>query len=114
MRPGVYVSPAAGKVRLTPEGKLHREGNPGLLAGSASTLMDGVRNVSRMEGLARAWNMASVVPSRLMNRGNGHGLHVGAHADLVLLDHRKEKISIREVFKNGEGWKPGDGSLSNP
>jgi N-acetylglucosamine-6-phosphate deacetylase len=102
MEPGVYESPAAGRVRLTREGRLHREGNPGLLAGSAGTLLEGVQRITRMEGLARGWNMGSVYPSRLLDHTAGHWLHVGAHADLVLLENTPATLKIRKVYKGGK------------
>ena len=108
MPPGVYDSTAAGRVRLTPEGKLHLEEDPGTLAGSASLLLGGVRRISRLKGLADAWNMASLHPLRLMSEygANGSvtgtgGLRKGAPADLVLLDTTDGRISILKVLKNG-------------
>jgi N-acetylglucosamine-6-phosphate deacetylase len=73
MPPGVYQSPATGRIRLTPEGKLHREGDPGTLAGSASLLLDGVRRITRLRGLSHAWNMASLHPSNLLFENSGNG-----------------------------------------
>ena len=106
MEPGVYDSPAAGKVRLAEDGRLHREGHPGLLAGSACKLLDGVKNISRLEGFSYAWDMGSVHPSTLMNRSSGHGLQVGASADLVLLDPDLEDPKIRRIYKNGVLFEP--------
>ena len=101
MEPGIYNSPATGRVCLTPEGKLHREGNPDLLAGSAGTLLGGVQQVILITGFDEAWKMGSVNPSRLMNPASGDGIQVGAPADLVLLDPGTEALSIREVYKHG-------------
>jgi len=102
MPPGVYESPSTGKVRLTTGGKLHREGEPGTLAGSASMLIQGVRRIARIQGLAFAWDMASVHPSRLMNDAAGEGLQKGAPADLVLLGRGDPDPEILGVFKGGE------------
>jgi N-acetylglucosamine-6-phosphate deacetylase len=71
MPPGVYDSKATGRVRLTPEGKLHREGDPGTLAGSASLLIDGVRRIARLKDLATAWNMASLHPLAILREVRG-------------------------------------------
>ena len=106
MEPGIYNSPAAGNIRLTAEGKLHMEGSPGLLAGSASTILEGVQKISGMEGLPFAWDMGSIHPSRLMNHAANHGLCVGAPADLVLLDQDMEELKIIKVYKGGIEWNP--------
>ena len=104
LEPGLYDSPAAGRIRLTGDGKLHREGDPGLLAGSASTLFQGVQNMSRLEGLAFAWDMGSLHPTRLLNHTSILGLQVGAPADLVLLDPDLDNLKILKVFKGGVQW----------
>ncbi|MCK4748446.1 MAG: hypothetical protein KAT15_15450, partial [Bacteroidales bacterium] len=99
--PGVYDSPATGRIRLTEEGRLHKEGNPGMLAGSASTMIENVWRISGMEGFAHAWNMGSIHPARLMNHAANHGLYVGAPADLVMLDPDLSRLKIDRVLKNG-------------
>lgn len=97
MEPGVYDSPAAGRVNLTVEGKLHMEGLPGVLAGSASSLPMGLRRMAHITGFSRAWDMASVNPARLMNPDQAQGLQVGAPADLLLLD---EEGSVIKIYKS--------------
>ena len=106
MEPGVYESKSTGKVRLTPEGKLHREGKPGLLAGSASTLLDGIRKIAGMEGFPLAWEMGSLHPAELMDLSSRFGLKVGAPADLVLLDRDTDQFKVIRVFKNGIPFQP--------
>ncbi len=101
LKPGLYNSPAAGRIRLTEDGKLHREGNTGLLTGSASTLLAGVQKICSMEGLAFAWDMGSLHPSALMNSSSSQGLQVGAPADFVLLEPDLEELKITRVFKGG-------------
>lgn len=100
LEPGDYDSPATGRVRLSPEGKLHMAGNPALLAGSASSLLKGVRHMARLTGFAAAWDMGSIHPLSLMNHIQPAGLEVGAPADLVLLDSL-EDARVVEVYKNG-------------
>jgi N-acetylglucosamine-6-phosphate deacetylase len=102
MPPGVYDSPATGKVRLTTEGKLHRKGEPGTLAGSASILMDGIRKITTIQGLPFAWDMASVYPNRLLNDRVPAGLEPGAPADLVLLRSVEPEPEISKVYKGGK------------
>ena len=101
MEPGVYDSPAAGLVYLTKEGKLHLEGKPEVLAGSASTLSRGVQRMTGLIGFPAAWDMASIHPLQLMEPGLAHGLIAGSSADLVLLQVRKGKMEIRSVCKKG-------------
>ena len=104
LEPGLYNSTAAGRIRLTEDGKLHREGNTELLVGSASTLLAGVQKICSMEGLAFAWDMGSVHPSALMNNASNQGLQVGAPADLVLLESDLDELKITRVFKGGVEW----------
>ena len=118
MPPGLYDSPATGRVVLTPEGRLHKESDPGTLAGSASLLLDGVRRIARIKGLTLAWNMASLHPAELLALPGGHGsvlpgetgdiekpprtgIDKGAAADLVLLDRADPGFRIIGVVKNG-------------
>lgn len=101
MEPGVYDSPAAGLVYLTPEGKLHLEGKPKVLAGSASTLSRGVSRMTEIIGFPAAWDMGSVNPLNLLQPDASHGLCAGSPADLVLLQVHKGKMKITSVCKNG-------------
>ena len=101
MEPGCYDSPAAGRVCLTDEGKLHIEGKPGLLAGSASTLPRAVRRMTRLIGFPAAWDMGSENPARLMDPDLPHGLTVGAPADLVFLQPLKDRMEISGICKRG-------------
>ena len=98
MEPGVYDSSATGRVCLTPEGKLHQEGKPGTLAGSASTLLKGIEKMATFVGFAKAWDMGSVAPARLMTPETSSGLHIGAPAHLVLLETNLSDLVIRSVF----------------
>ncbi len=97
MEPGLYNSSATGRVCLTPEGKLFQEGKPGTLAGSASSLLNGVRKMSSMVGFSKAWEMGSVDPAHLMNLETSKGLSVGAPAKLVLLEPDLSHLAIRSV-----------------
>jgi len=84
-------------VCLTPEGKLHQEGKPGTLAGSASTLLDGIEKISSLVGFSKAWEMASLHPAHLMNLNSSLSLSVGAPAHLVLLEPELSRLRIRSV-----------------
>jgi len=112
LEPGKYDSPAAGNLVLTPEGKLHLEGQEEKLAGSASGLLDGVLHMAGLTDFATAWDMASVRPARFMrparfirNPAPG-GLEQGAPADLLLLDRVGDRGRIRSVFKGGRFVEP--------
>ena len=63
MPPGVYHGQLGGTVELRPDGRLVLPGTP-YLAGSASSLKDGVENAVRLAGctLAQACRMASLNP----------------------------------------------------
>lgn len=63
MPPGVYHDQLGGSVELRPDGRLVLLGTP-YLAGSASSLKDGVENAVRLAGctLAQACRMASLNP----------------------------------------------------
>ncbi|MEK3714117.1 N-acetylglucosamine-6-phosphate deacetylase [Paenibacillus sp. FSL R7-0333] len=85
--PGSYDTPVGGRVVLTPAGRLHLAGEPGLLAGSAQMLL---RHIARLSaaGLAclpDAWDMASVHPAGFMALPAAAGLAAGAPADLALI-----------------------------
>jgi len=98
MEPGVYDSSATGRVCLTPEGKLHQEGKPGTLAGSASTLLQGIKKMTSLVGFSKAWDMGSVGPARLMNPDASSGLRIGAPAQLVCLEPDLSNLVIRKVI----------------
>ncbi len=88
MAPGVYRQPVGGEVELQPDGRLTLRGTP-YLAGSASSLADGVAHAVRDAGAAveDAWAMASTTPARLLgleDRGDLTVAHVGRDGVRVL------------------------------
>jgi N-acetylglucosamine-6-phosphate deacetylase len=88
MAPGVYRQPVGGEVELQPNGRLTLRGTP-YLAGSASSLADGVAHAVRDAGAAveDAWTMASATPARLLGldeRGDLTVAHVGRDGVRVL------------------------------
>lgn len=103
LEPGTYESPATGgRVVLTAEGKLHLEGKPGTLAGSASSLLQGVRHTSEVIGWPQAWDMASLHARALLAFPPPFGLQTGAKADLVSLGKEGGKLEVRQVYLEGE------------
>lgn len=88
MPPGVYRTPVGGEVELHASGRLTLRGTP-YLAGSASSLADGVAHAVREAGVAvaDAWAMVSTTPSRLLglaDRGDLTVARVSADGVTVL------------------------------
>ncbi|MFD1908137.1 hypothetical protein ACFSQ7_35305 [Paenibacillus rhizoplanae] len=87
LAPGSYDTPVGGRVVLTPAGRLHLAGEPGLLAGSAQMLLRHIARLSAagLASLPDAWDMASVQPAGFMALPAAAGLAAGAPADLALI-----------------------------
>jgi N-acetylglucosamine-6-phosphate deacetylase len=110
----VLVSDAVAALGL-PDGELRRDGevyvikdgvvrvkSNGRLAGSASSILDGVRRLVEDTGIAphRALALASHAPARLLGLEGRKGvLKPGADADVVLLDR---SLMVRMTFVGGE------------
>ncbi|HZE97129.1 MAG TPA: N-acetylglucosamine-6-phosphate deacetylase [Planctomycetota bacterium] len=110
----VLVSDAVAAMGL-PDGPLRRDGevyvikggvvrvkSNGRLAGSASSILDGVRRLIEDTGLLphRALALASHAPARLLGLEGRKGvLKPGADADVVLLDR---SLRVRMTFVGGE------------
>ena len=110
----VLVSDAVAAMGL-PDGELRRDGETyvikdgvvrvksnGRLAGSASSILDGVRRLIEDTGLPphRALALATHAPARLMGLEGRKGiLKPGADADVVLLDR---SLMVRKTFVGGE------------
>ena len=76
-----------------------RRAEDGVLAGSVTTMLDGIRKLHSLGApLAEAVAAATSVPARLV-KGVGGVLRAGADADLVILDDRLE---VRAVFVGGK------------
>jgi N-acetylglucosamine-6-phosphate deacetylase len=103
MPSGEYYSHNRVHVVKTPEGRLHMAEQPNLLAGSAQMLPWGIGHLvrKRLCHLAKAWDMASVRPSTLMNLPSRHGLSAGSPADVVLFSWKDCKINILRTYKQG-------------
>jgi len=86
--PGVYQTAVGGKVELLPSGRLNLYGTP-YLAGSASSLPDGIANAIRHGGLSlpEAVRLVTVNPARLLGLDGPDGrgaVSPGSSADLTL------------------------------
>lgn len=77
MPPGIYDAAVGGKVELREDGRLSVLGTP-YLAGSASSLKDGVENAVRHAGvtLADACRMASATPAAMLGLPSPRGFTV--------------------------------------
>lgn len=97
MPPGRYSTVINAEVELHADGRLNTVANPAILAGSASSLADGIANAASWGGvsLAEAVRMVTLYPSRLMGLDRLGRLEPGAAASLTLFD-----------------WMPGDGKAA--
>jgi N-acetylglucosamine-6-phosphate deacetylase len=103
MPPGSYITPIGGSVILTSDAKLHLEGKPTTLAGSAKTLLQAVTNIYRQNlcSLAGAWDLASINPAYYID-GHQKILQEGSVADLVVFTEVNKEIVILCTYKNGK------------
>lgn len=95
MAPGHYRTYIGGDVELQTGGRLSLAGGEGLLAGAAKTLLQNVEYLveSKLATPSKAWQMASVVPGRLVN--------LQAPGDRVVFQSQRGKVAVLEVFKEG-------------
>lgn len=103
MPSGDYQLHIGGKVRLTAEGKLHLKSNPNLLAGSASSILDGINFLikNHLATQSEAWEMASIRPGILLNPSQ-EVFKEGAKADLVLFRNDSDgNLEIIKTIKKG-------------
>jgi N-acetylglucosamine-6-phosphate deacetylase len=103
MPPGPYRTHIGDQVVLTADGRLHLDGQPKVLAGSAQPLLWGVQHLLRRNlcPLPQAWDMASVRPCRFMQLPGGEGLQPGAPADLVVFAWNGSELRVLETYKAG-------------
>ncbi|MDX1302080.1 N-acetylglucosamine-6-phosphate deacetylase [Photobacterium sp.] len=90
----------AGTTAYVTEGKCHYK--DGTIAGSAITMIDGVKNLIDHVGLSReeALRMASLYPAKALKIDNEYGrLKTGYKANIALLD---ENNQIQTVFQMGQ------------
>jgi N-acetylglucosamine-6-phosphate deacetylase len=95
MPDGTYTT--GGRVLHAAGGAVRDDG--GVLAGSALTMIDAVRNLHALGiALPAAVAAASRVPARLVRRADLGTLRPGATADVVVLD---DGLTVRETFVGG-------------
>ncbi|MBN3521432.1 amidohydrolase family protein [Algoriphagus lutimaris] len=102
--PGNYQSPIGGEVVLNKNGRLYMEKNPGLLAGSATSLLQCINYLvdHHLTSVQEAIEMASVRPMQFLDRGYSRGLSSGSIADLLVLDFNRANLEILQTIKAGE------------
>jgi len=74
----------------------------GILAGSALSLLEAVKNIIQFTGvsLVEAIKMASIIPARSINIHHKKGeIAEGKDADLIIFD---KKYKLKKVIKNGK------------
>lgn len=77
-----------------------------------ANLFANVAQLSRDEDLSAAFEMVSADAARMI--GRGHGIAVGAPADMVLFDAVSPADAVRRVAKPLMGWKAGRRSFERP
>jgi N-acetylglucosamine-6-phosphate deacetylase len=88
-----------GGIEVEVQDGVARRAEDGVLAGSVTTLLDGIRKLHALGApLPEAIAAATSVPARIAGRVDGV-LRAGGNADLVILDDRLE---IRAVFVGGK------------
>jgi N-acetylglucosamine-6-phosphate deacetylase len=88
-----------GGVEVEVQDGVARRAEDGVLAGSVTTMLEGIRKLHALGApLPDAIAAATSVPARLTGRMSGE-LRAGGEADLVILDDRLE---IRAVFVGGK------------
>ncbi|SIO21163.1 N-acetylglucosamine-6-phosphate deacetylase [Algoriphagus halophilus] len=104
LSPGNYQSPIGGDVVLSKNGRLYMEKNLGLLAGSASSLLQCINYLVDRQLTSRpeAIEMASVRPLQFLDTGYSGGLRSGSKADLLVLNINGKDLEILQTIKTGE------------
>jgi N-acetylglucosamine-6-phosphate deacetylase len=96
MPPGVYDSSVGGQVELHASGRLNLRGSE-YLAGSASSMKDGVENALRLAGcsLAEAIHMAAVTPLRVLRIAGP------AASTLFRWQSEQQQLTVLAVLREG-------------
>ncbi|RAV30867.1 N-acetylglucosamine-6-phosphate deacetylase [Sinomicrobium soli] len=102
--PGTYDTHIGGKIVLDEKGRLFMKEHPGLLAGSARTLIQCIDFLTREKllPLETAVDMTSVRPMHITGLEHPYGLLPGAPADFVILEQREKEIKVKQTVKSGE------------
>ena len=104
LAPGSYQSPIGGEVELDQNGRLYLKNEPGLLAGSAKSLLNCVEYLvsSQVLTLSDSLDRASFKPMQYLNIHSINGLQVGAPADLMVFEQKGSKLEVFQTVKSGQ------------
>lgn len=103
LKPGDYETHVGGEVTLTEDGKLHLQGQPSVLAGSAKSLRHCVEYLANrgIVGLADAWRRASTIPAALVGKGQYASIEVGSYANVVQYNYQQSRLEIERTWLRG-------------
>ena len=101
--PADYETHVGGKVTLAENGKLHLQGQPLVLAGSAQSLRHCVEHLANtgIVSLADAWRRASTFPASLIGCQQHASLEVGAYANIVQYKYEQSQLEIQRTWLRG-------------
>jgi N-acetylglucosamine-6-phosphate deacetylase len=106
LNPGRYRTHIGGEVDLLPNGRLQLASNPNVLAGSASSIWDGLQNMLKIYpgNLKKAIDLATKNPAHLLKTKIRGQLLPGAYADFILFDTDDsfQKMHIRQIWRQGQ------------
>ena len=102
--PGKYKIKTGDTIEKTSDGNLRFSGQEGGLYGSASPLLKGVGHIMKVTrcSLAKAIQMATINPARLLNLSDRGKLEPGKRADMILFTMDDFNIKIRETIVEGK------------
>jgi N-acetylglucosamine-6-phosphate deacetylase len=102
--PGQYKIKTGETIEKTPDGNLRFSGQAGGLYGSATPLAKGVGHMMKVTGcsMAKAIQMATINPARLINLNDRGTLEPGKRADMILFRMDDFKMNIKKTIVQGE------------
>jgi len=104
MPPGEYKIKTGETIIKTPDGNLRFSGQEGGLYGSASPLTKGVGHIMKVTGcsLAKAIQMTTSNPARLLNLTDRGKLEPGKRADIILFTMDDFNMKIKQTIVEGK------------
>lgn len=100
--PGDYETFIGGKVTISKDNRLHIFGNPSILAGSASTVLDCVNNMINYNILTQheAWDAASIIPKTFVHLNTPSFWGIGDIVDFVFFDKTNSGIVVDGIYND--------------
>ncbi|KAA5823319.1 amidohydrolase family protein [Algibacter amylolyticus] len=101
---GNYKSHIGGEITLDASGKLHMQGNPYMLAGSAQSLLWCVNQLinKNIASLKDAWHMASIKPTEILFGTSNNLLQVGQKANLVIFEKTDNGLEVIKTIQSAD------------